>query len=309
MIKNDKKWYKKNPQKYSCDTCNYFTSNKKDFAKHCETNKHIRGQMVKKNPQKSPDVTSSQIQCQFICPYCNKCYKFQSGYSRHKSKCSKAPLDLNGDQTKFKSYNEEMLSLLKETTDTNSKLCEKILSLEKANVINNTVNNNQKLNINVFLNTECKDAMNMSDFINSLTLTCDDLMYTKNNGFIEGITNIFVKNLEEMAITTRPIHCGDSKRQQFFIKNENKWEEDKKHEKIDKTIDSVAQKQIQQIKEWEQKNPDWTKSDVGTHEYIELIQTVMSGKTEQEREHNKKNIKISLTDSLLVSDDNKVLKC
>jgi len=309
MIKNDKKWYIKNPQKYSCDTCIYFTSNKKDFAKHCETTKHIRGQMVKKNPKKSPDVTPSQIQCQFICPYCNKCYKFQSGYSRHKSKCSKAPSDLNGDQTKFKSYNEEMLSLLKETTDTNSKLCEKILSLEKANVINNTVNNNQKLNINVFLNTECKDAMNMSDFINSLTLTCDDLMYTKNNGFIEGITNIFVKNLEEMAITTRPIHCGDSKRQQFFIKNENKWEEDKKHEKIDKTIDSVAQKQIQQIKEWEQQNPDWTKSDVGTHEYIELIQTVMSGKTEQEREQNKKNIKISLTDSLLVSDDNKVLKC
>jgi hypothetical protein len=309
MVKTDKKWYTKNPQKYSCDTCNYFTSNKKDFAKHCETNKHIRGQMVKKNPQKSPDETPSHTTSQFICPYCNKSYKFQSGYSRHKSKCIKAPPDTSSDHFKMKKYNDDMLTLLKETTDTNSKLCEKIMNLEKANVINNTVNNNQKLNINVFLNTECKDAMNMSDFIKSLTLTCDDLMYTKNNGFIEGITNIFVKNLEEMAVTTRPIHCGDSKRQQFFIKNENKWEEDKKHEKIDKTIDSVAQKQIQQIKEWEEQNPDWTQSDAGTQEYIELIQTVMCGKTEQEREQNKKNIKIGLTESLLVSDDNKVIKC
>lgn len=309
MVKTDKKWYTKNPQKYSCDTCNYYTSNKKDFAKHCETNKHIRGQMVKKNPQKSPDETPSQTTSQFMCPYCNKSYKFQSGYSRHKSKCVKAPPDTSSDHFKMKKYNDDMLTLLKETTDTNSKLCEKIMNLEKANVINNTVNNNQKLNINVFLNTECKDAMNMSDFIKSLTLTCDDLMYTKNNGFIEGITNIFVKNLEEMAVTTRPIHCGDSKRQQFFIKNENKWEEDKKHEKIDKTIDSVAQKQIQQIKEWEEQNPDWTQSDAGTQEYIELIQTVMCGKTEQEREQNKKNIKIGLTESLLVSDDNKVIKC
>lgn len=307
MIKNGKKWYKKNPQSYSCETCNYSTSNKKDFAKHCETIKHIRGQMVKKNPQKSPDDTQSQTPNLFTCPYCDKSYKFQSGYSRHKSKCTKTPTTASLDN--FKKYNDDMLSLLKETTDQNSKLCEKILNLEKGNVINNTVNNNQKLNINVFLNTECKDAMNMSDFINSLTLTCDDLMYTKNNGFIEGITNIFVKNLEEMAVTTRPIHCGDSKRQQFFIKNENKWEEDKKHEKIDKTIDNVAQKQIQQIKEWEKQNPDWTQSDVGTHEYIELIQTVMSGKTEEEREKNKKNIKIGLTDSLLVGDENQIVKC
>ena len=307
MVKTDKKWYMKNPQKYTCVPCDYSTCNKKDFAKHCETIKHVKGQMVKKNPQKSPNETSSENCFPFICPYCERSYKFQSGYSRHKSKCDKMPVNTNID--KLKKYNDDMLSLLKETTDTNSKLCEKILNLEKGNIINNTVNNNQKLNINLFLNTECKDAMNMSDFINSLTLTCDDLMYTKNNGFIEGITNIFVKNLEEMAVTTRPIHCGDSKRQQFFIKNENKWEEDKKHEKIDKTIDSVAQKQIQQIKEWEKQNPDWTQSDVGTHEYIQLIQTVMSGKTGEERDKNKKNIKIGLTESLLVSDENQVVKC
>ena len=92
-----------------------------------------------------------------------------------------------------------------------------------------------------------------------------------------------------------------------FIKNANKWEEDKKHEKIDKTIDTVAQKQIQQIKQWEKQNPNWSQSDVGTQEYIELIQTVMSGKNEEEREKNKKNIKIGITESLLVKDDSSLL--
>lgn len=302
MVKNGKKWYIKIPKKFTCEPCNYLTCNKKDYIKHCKTVKHNREEMVNmvyKNPQKSPDDNDDFSGDLFICPYCCRSYKFQSGYSRHKGKCNKSSPD-NLDT--FKKYNDDMLTILKETTDTNSKLCEKILNIEKGNVINNTVNNNQNLNINVFLNTECKDAMNMSDFIDSLTLTCDDLMYTKNNGFIQGITNIFVKNLEEIAITSRPIHCANSKLQQFFIKNENKWEEDKKHEKIDKTIDNVAQKQIQQIKEWENENPDWTKSDGGTDQYIQLIQTVMSGKNEEERERNKKNIKIGLTGSLLVSE-------
>ena len=125
MIKNDKKWYTKNPQKYICETCNYYTCNKKDFTKHCETIKHIRGEMVKKNPQKSPHDLSFKNSSPYICPHCNKSYKFQSGYSRHKAKCSKTPLHSNID--KLKQHNDDMLSLLKETTDTNSKLCEKIL--------------------------------------------------------------------------------------------------------------------------------------------------------------------------------------
>lgn len=307
MVKNGINGILKSPSIFKCEPCLYTTCNKKDFQKHCETNKHTRGQMVYKNPQKSPNDVSKQNVELFICPDCNRSYKFQSGYSRHKTRCEK-----NQSHHKPESidkYNDVMLSLLKESTDTNSKLCEKILNIEKANVINNnTVNNNQNLNINVFLNTECKDAMNMSDFINSLTLTCDDLMYTKTNGFIEGITNIFVKNLEGVAVTSRPIHCSDIKRQQFYIKNENKWEEDMKHEKIDKTIDNVAQKQIQQIKEWENDNPHWSKSESGTHEYMQLIQTVMAGRNEEEIERNKKNIKNSLIDTLLVDDVNQLIK-
>ena len=183
------------------------------------------------------------------------------------------------------------------------------MNLEKqTNIINTTIHNTNKVNLNVFLNTECKNAMNMSDFIDQLKLTCDDLMYTKDNGYIKGITNIFVKNLEEIDMTSRPIHCGDSKKQQFFIKNENKWEEDTEHDQLDSTIDSVAQKQISQIKEWEKANPNWAEKEEGTLEYMKIIQSIMGGRDNVEREKNKKNIKFNLADPLLLENDTKRLK-
>ena len=302
MIKNDKKWYTKNPHNFYCDICDYKTYNKKDFEKHCNTMKHKRGQNDKKNPQKSQDHIIENTGRRFKCETCGREYKFQSGYSRHKLKCTPVYNDSNN------TAHSEMLTILKETTDTNARLCEKIMTLEQQNkIINTTINNNQKLNINLFLNTECKDAMNMSEFIEQIQLTCDDLMYTKNNGFIKGITNIFVKNLEEIDMTSRPIHCGDSKKQQFFIKNENKWEEDKKHDQLDQTIDSVAQKQISQIKAWEEQNPDWNTNEEGTLEYMQIIQSIMGGKDPVEQEKNKKNIKVGLSDTILVDNNQNLL--
>ena len=306
MIKNDKKWYAKNPQRFACHTCNYFTSNKKDFEKHCETIKHKRGQNGKKNPQKSPDDNSQNNERRFVCETCNRAYKYQSGYSRHKATCPGSVCSTSS----LSSENErDVIAMLKETTDTNSRLCAKIMRLEQqTQVINTTIHNNQKVNLNVFLNTECKDAMNMSEFIDQLKLTCEDLLYTKDNGFAKGITNIFVKNLEEIDMTSRPIHCSNSKKQQFFIKNENRWEEDKEHERLDSTIDSVAQKQISQIKEWEKANPNWESNEEGTQEYMRIIQSIMGGKDPGERERNKRNIKINLTDPLLVEGSSVALK-
>merc|ERR1711871_1880498 len=181
MVKNDKKWYIKNPQKFACIPCHYFTSNKKDFEKHCETIKHKRGQNDKKNPQKSPDDKNQCVPGLYTCERCNRTYKYQSGYSRHKARCL-AEYSMNS--ANITKQSQDMLDMLKETTDTNARLCEKIMNLEKqTNIINTTIHNTNKVNLNVFLNTECKNAMNMSDFIDQLKLTCDDLMYTKDNGY------------------------------------------------------------------------------------------------------------------------------
>ncbi len=181
-----------------------------------------------------------------------------------------------------------------------------MLQMEKKNninLINNTINNNQKLNINVFLNEECKNAMNLSDFVNHIQLTLDDLDYTKNNGFVKGITNIFVKNLEELEVTKRPIHSvADSKTPQFYIKDENKWECDNKEHKLNETIDSVSKKQINQIKEWESTHPAWNQSDQGIEDYMKMVQTIMGGSNENERIQNRNQIKKELTETINVDD-------
>ena len=119
---------------------------------------------------------------------------------------------------------------------------------------NNTPQNvtvNQQFNVNIFLNEECKNAMNIGDFIDQIQLTLEDLAYSQQHGFIKGITNIFVKNLEDLEPTERPIHSVEDKtKRQFYVKDECGWECDKEEAKIDQTIDSVTKKQINKIKEW-----------------------------------------------------------
>ena len=112
--------------------------------------------------------------------------------------------------------------------------------------IGNTYNN--AMSINIYLNEKCKDAMNLTDFVENVKVSLEDLLYTKNHGFVKGISNIFVKQLQDMEPTQRPIHCSDKKRLQFYVKDADKWEKDKSHEKIDKTIDEITFKQIKQVK-------------------------------------------------------------
>ena len=147
------------------------------------------------------------------------------------------------------------------------------------------------MTINLFLNEECKNAMNLTDFVNQLQLSLDDLQYTKDNGYIKGIANIFVKNLDEMPINSRPIHCSDKKKLQFYVKDENKWEKDSKNEKIDKSINDITQRQIKKIKDWESDHPNWSSSDEQTGMYIDLVKTVMGGMDATEKQLNLDSIK------------------
>ena len=119
----------------------------------------------------------------------------------------------------------------------------KLVELSKEKKVINYQNcNNKKMTINVFLNEQCKDAMNLTDFVENVRVSLQDLNYTKKNGYIDGISNIFVKHLQDMKPTERPIHCSDKKRMQFYVKDANVWEKDKSHEKIDKSIPSDKSK-------------------------------------------------------------------
>jgi hypothetical protein len=139
---------------------------------------------------------------------------------------------------------------------------------------NNITNNNQQYSINLFLNEKCKNAMNLEDFVERIKFTLEDLEFTKDNGYAKGISNIFIKNLNDMDITERPIHCSDQKRMQFYIKNDNSWSKDTSNKKLDNSIEKISKKQIKSIKEWVMVNPNYMDSEAKMNEYFELIKNI-----------------------------------
>ena len=126
---------------------------------------------------------------------------------------------------------------------------------------NNTANIKQKFNINIFLNEKCKDAINMNDFIKQIQLTLDNLDFTKNNGLTEGLSNIFIENMNKLSLYERPLHCTDNKRETLYIKDNDSWEKDKNKNKIKEAIKSLNKNHFKLVKEWLKENPDFNEID------------------------------------------------
>ena len=167
--------------------------------------------------------------------------------------------------------NEMIMKLIEQ----NGKLQEQLVSLSKEkNIVNNIVNNTNNFNLNIFLNEKCKDALNISDFIQSLKITLDDLMYTKNKGLVEGITNVMIRGLRQLDVYKRPIHCTDTKRETMYIKDCEKWEKDDNHDKIKNTIVKIANKERNMISVWVDENPDWFDTEATQIEYLTMVRNV-----------------------------------
>jgi hypothetical protein len=167
--------------------------------------------------------------------------------------------------------NEMILKLIEQ----NGKLQEQLVSLSKEkSIVNNIMNNTNNFNLNIFLNEKCKDALNISDFIQSLEITLDDLMYSKNKGLVEGITNVMIKGLRQLDIYKRPIHCTDTKRETMYIKNCEKWEKDENHEKMKNTILKIANKERNMISSWVEENPNWFDTEESQIEYLTMVRNV-----------------------------------
>lgn len=179
-----------------------------------------------------------------------------------------------------------IMQLLKQNGELQNKILE-MASVEKS-VINNTLNNNKTFNLNLFLNETCKDAMNISDFVNSIKINLDDLENTGRQGYIKGITDIFVKNLNKVEQHFRPLHCSDSKREVFYIKDNNEWlKENDSKPILTKAIKTIANENIKQINSWRNKYPDCTKSSSNKNDlYLKIVSNSMNGLTEEEGKYN-----------------------
>ena len=269
---------KKTPSIICCKICGKDFKHKSSLYRHKKTCKNEVSQLSKIS-QKLAKISHPKFHCE-----CGKSYKHASSLSKHKTKCKHLQLVNENIQKNEIIPTNNVEHLLKDILEENKVLREKITNLELGNTM---INSNNNFNINFFLNEKCKNAMNLEDFVEKIKFTLEDLQFTKDNGYAKGISNIFIKNLNDMDITERPIHCSDQKRLQFYVKNDNEWSKDKNNKKLDKTIEKVSKKQIKSIQEWVEANPDFTESDTKMEEYFTLVRSI----TQPNDDKNLKNIK------------------
>ena len=278
---------------YNCDKCRYSTSNKTHWNRHIQTEKHGKVLLATDCQQKKHISHITSIEPKFGCE-CGKFYTDRSGLWRHRKKCVQSN-DASSGVAVVAHDQPSLVTLIQDMMKQNQELQRQLIELanEKKNVINNTINYN-KFNLMVFLNEYCKDAVNFSDFVRSLELELTDLEDTGKLGYAAGISNIFIRNLKNLDIFKRPIHCSDLKRETIYIKDQDNWQKEEGNEKIKKAIESVTNKNIKLLPEWMKQNPDFINGESTTSDQYLVIMNQSMGVTDDE-EYDKKQINKIIT--------------
>jgi ribosomal protein L37AE/L43A len=257
---------KKNDIKYCCELCDFNTSKLTDYNRHLETNKHIRNSLSTVGNKKNEKNEKNNYQCEF----CGKIYTDRTGLWRHKTKCN----------NKVQDKSEQLIDyLMKENKEIKDMILELVKNGITKNSHNTTTNSHNKaFNLNFFLNETCKNAMNITDFIESIKLQLSDLEKLGEVGYVEGISKIIVKSLNDLDETVRPIHCTDKKRETMYIKDENQWEkEDDNKTKLRKVVKKIADKNIRLLPQFREKYPDYKDSRSKTSDiYDKMVVEVMT---------------------------------
>ena len=156
---------------------------------------------------------------------------------------------------------------------------------------NNTINNKHKFNINIFLNEQCKDALTMNEFIDKIKITMNDLMITKNKGLSEGVSNIFIENMNKLSLRERPMHCTDMKRETVYIKCDNtidngisNWEKDEENHKLKEALKKVSHMQQKNLDKWTEEHPNWKNNSDEQEEYMQLVKNCTDDLHENKRQ-------------------------
>jgi len=281
-MKNTTKNSPKIPPKFICEKCDYICCKKGDFAKHLHSKKH-----------NTTNTTKLQQEFSFSCE-CGKVYTHRASLYNHKKTCSlKKNAIIETDNINYSGDHSDkdqlilMLikqnsELIKETSDFKTMMME-VIKGETNNTTNNTHTNshNKAFNLNFFLNETCKDAMNITEFVESIKLQLSDLERVGELGYVEGISNIIVKSLKGLDVTQRPVHCTDKKRETMYIKDEDKWEKDEEQKKMHKMVRKVADKNARMLPKFKEAHPDCIKSSsLFSDQYNKIIMEAMGGKGE-----------------------------
>ena len=281
---------------FYCECCDYTCCKLSYWKRHCVTIKH--GHRLSGN--ENGDFGNEKI-TEYNCQ-CGRAYTSYSGLWKHKKHCNyKDTTKDNTDYTTktmaelpkdFKITAEMFYDLLKQNNELQKSLIamahQDKVSTNLNNCGNNNNNNNKTFNLQFYLNETCKDAVNMSDFVNQIQITMHDLEETGKLGYAEGISRIFLKNLNDMYSTSRPIHCSNFKHETLYIKDADKWhKEDSTKPMLTNAIKQIAHKNMKKISEWQKLHPEYNNPESKQNDtYMQIVLNSMSGSTKEESEQN-----------------------
>ena len=285
--------------KFNCLTCDYFTNKKSNLDNHFRSVRHLK------------EINGNKLKLKLSgdhnCENCGKQYKTNAGLWKHKKSCNEEYYcqSINTLQTQQQPTNMITTELVMELIKDNKEM--KQIIMEQHNTINNLVknginintntncmNNNKTFNLQLFLNETCKDAMNITDFVESIKLQLCDLEKLGEVGYAEGLSNIITTNLKALDVTERPVHCTDKKRETIYIKDDDKWEKDDDNKsKLRKAIKKIASKNYMLLPAYREKYPgcQYAESKHGD-KYNKMVIEAMGGEGDEAEKEDKiiKNI-------------------
>jgi len=313
MTQNETDFTPKNAVKFECKICHFGCSKSSDWQRHLLTLKHQSETCFTEVAQEKDAI--------YKC-FCGQILNSRSTIWRHKKKCVHSsceenlpnslpqpqplPLPLPLPQSEDK---EIIKLLIKDNSELKAIMMEVVKSIQPNNTNTNTNNShnnshnttNNHFNLQIYLNETCKDAVNLTDFVNSLQVKLKDLEETAKIGYSEGVSKIFINGLNELEVNKRPIHCSDAKRETLYIKDKDEWIKDADKSMLTSAIKKVGRKNIQQIFEWQKKYPEYNDPTSRQNDkYLKMLCNAMNGSTDDEQEKNMEKIIRTITKEVVI---------
>ena len=284
MVEKDSVFTPKNAFKFYCKKCDFKCSKKCDWKRHISTKKHNGSNMVVTDSNKT-QTNAKKYECE-----CGKTYKWDRGFYRHKKKGSIVQGECKSNTNNIPTIDidkELLIKMLLKNQDVMDKMIEMMPNMGNNSHNNTNSNNTNNFNIQMFLNDHCKNAMNLTDFIQSLPITSETYDSTIENGLTKTITNMMLNGLSELDILERPIHCTDATRKTLYVKDSDTWEKDNELLHIIKGIRELSLKQRTLICKWKDANKGWRTDENLQSKMTNLVFNSMTQIESDEKETGK----------------------